>query len=232
MTDRTILKNLARCGRKAEKLQFHFGRIKAIFGTLVIATLVNFMILVDPIIALTSTPVDAIEDFHAELLSVMKAADDLAFAGRQDRLKDYVEKLYDSRFMSRAASGSKWSGFSEDQKEKLAETFRAFTLANYASRFDGYSGQRFITTGTRDVRGGRVFVRTELIKTDGEAIRIDYLMRERGGRWWIIDVFLDGTLSEVALRRSEFTPILRDQGFDGLITMLRNKIADLAGVAE
>jgi phospholipid transport system substrate-binding protein len=59
-------------------------------------------------------------------------------------------------------------------------------------------------------------------------VNINYLVRQNGGTWQIADVYLDGTISELATRRSEFASILRTQGINGLIAMLNNKAAVLA----
>lgn len=173
------------------------------------------------------TPGQLIERFHAELLIVMQNAGDWDYRARRDRLAPSVVEMFDSGSMTRIASGRYWKTFEDDQKSALTAAFRAFTLANYAARFNGYSGQVFETTGETRRDDRHSFVRTRLIVSDGEAIRIDYLMRLTGRKWRIIDVFVEGRFSELAVRRSEFAPVLRDRGFPGLIEVLRNKVSEL-----
>ncbi len=173
------------------------------------------------------TPGQLIERFHAELLIVMQNSGDWDYRARRDRLAPSVVEMFDSGSMTRIASGRYWKTFEDDQKSALTAAFRAFTLANYAARFNGYSGQVFETTGETRRDDRHSFVRTRLIVSDGEAIRIDYLMRLTGRKWRIIDVFVEGRFSELAVRRSEFAPVLRDRGFPGLIEVLRNKVSEL-----
>ncbi len=71
-----------------------------------------------------------------------------------------------------------------------------------------------------------VMVRSQIVKANGEPAKVDYLMRRSGDSWLISDIYLDGTISELATRRSEFGAILRSQGIDGLIASL-NRRADL-----
>ena len=66
-----------------------------------------------------------------------------------------------------------------------------------------------------------------LVKSNGEAVSLNYLMRQGEGSWQIIDVFLSGTISELAARRSEFTSILRRDGAEGLLRMLDKRVVEL-----
>src|SRR3546814_5674506 len=70
-------------------------------------------------------------------------------------------------------------------------------------------------------------VRTRLIKSDGEAVALNYLMRPGDEGWQIVDIFLKGSISELATRRSEYSSVLRREGYDKLIAMLSQKIAHL-----
>ena len=182
---------------------------------------------VDPIRAQASTAGEVIDAFHAALIHVMQQEDEMDFADRRRHLEPFVVQDFDSTFMTRVASGSHWKGFSDEQKAALTDLFREMTLANYASRFHGYSGQRFETLSQKEVRGGRLFVRTRLVKADGDDVRIDYLMRSRDEAWLIIDVYVDGKFSELAMRRSEFSPIVRDKGYEGLLAVIKTRVADL-----
>jgi hypothetical protein len=49
------------------------------------------------------------------------------------------------------------------------------------------------------------------------------MMRRNGDTWLISDIYLDGAISEVATRRSEFGAILKNEGIDGLIAALNRK---------
>jgi phospholipid transport system substrate-binding protein len=66
-------------------------------------------------------------------------------------------------------------------------------------------------------------VRSQIIKANGEPVKVDYLMRRNGDTWLISDIYLDGAISEVATRRSEFAAILKNGGIDGLIAALISK---------
>jgi phospholipid transport system substrate-binding protein len=78
--------------------------------------------------------------------------------------------------------------------------------------------------------GNGVTVHSKLVKSDGEPVQLDYLMRENAAAGWqIVDVYLSGTVSELAVRRSEFSSILRRGGAEALIEALQKKVAQLRG---
>jgi phospholipid transport system substrate-binding protein len=71
-----------------------------------------------------------------------------------------------------------------------------------------------------------VMVKSQIIKDNGEPVKVNYLMRRSSDSWLISDIYVDGAIGEVSLRRSEFARILRNEGIDGLIAAL-NRRADL-----
>jgi phospholipid transport system substrate-binding protein len=104
----------------------------------------------------------------------------------------------------------------------MTESFGRYISAIYADRFDGYAGQKLQVTGEEPVATG-VMVRSQIVKANGEPVIVDYMMRRNGDNWLISDIYLDGAISEVATRRSEFAAILKSQGIDGLIAALDRK---------
>lgn len=182
--------------------------------------------------AVASDATDAIDAFHADLLTAMQNAKAWGFEVRRDYLAEPVRVTFNSQIMVRLASSSYWKSFSEQQQAELSEAFYQFTLVNYASRFKGYSGQEFVTLEETPMKKGRVLVSTELIKSAGDAIQIAYVMYPDGdGNYQVIDVYLDGKFSELSQRRSEFSPILRDRGFTGLLSLLKAKVTSLEAEA-
>ncbi len=163
------------------------------------------------------------------LIGAMREAEALAFQGRYDRLAPVFMAAFHFPFMARVAAGRHWRDLEPAQKDLLAVAFARMSVTTYAARFDGYTGQSFELGETIEQPRGRVLVRNRLIKGGGEAVAIDYLLRDFDGRWRIIDVFLDGTISEIATKRSEYNSILKRDGFDGLLARISQKTADLAG---
>ncbi len=167
-----------------------------------------------------------IERFHETLIEVMKEAETLGFEGRYEKLAPAVKETFNLAFMARFAAGSHWKRLSADQRGKLIEAFSALTIATYAERFDGYSGERFDILNETQFRRRTRLVKTGLVKSDGETIILNYLVGQRGGKWGVIDVHFKG-VSELAVRRSEYTSVLKRKGFGTLIAVIEKKIANL-----
>jgi phospholipid transport system substrate-binding protein len=130
--------------------------------------------------------------------------------------------------MTRLAVGPEWNGLNETQRQQVTQAFESYVTAIYAERFDKYSGERLQVTGEQPSTGGTM-VTTQIIKSNGEPVSVNYLVRQNGQ---IGDVYVDASISELATRRSEFASIMRTQGINGLITMLNNKAAVLAARAS
>jgi phospholipid transport system substrate-binding protein len=178
-------------------------------------------------------PTAAIDALHASLLDVMKNAEALGYAGREQKLRTVIPKYFDVDEMARQSlGGQQWKAASEDAKRRYLETFERFMVANYAGRFDGFSGQSFETLG--EVPGPRdtVIVKSRLLDPTDKNIDLNYRMHQVGGDWKVIDVYLDGSVSELALRRSEFVSIVKRQNLDALLVALDAKIAKLAAGGE
>lgn len=161
------------------------------------------------------------------LLATMKSAKDLGYKGRYEKLEPIIETTYDLDFMTQYSAGRYWRQLTSTQKNELIDAFSRLTIATYANRFNGYSGEEFRIIGEKTPRKGNRLVESELIKSDGEAIKLNYLLRQTKEGWRVIDVFLKGTISELATKRSEYSSMLANQGFDGLMAIFKRKIAGL-----
>jgi phospholipid transport system substrate-binding protein len=157
--------------------------------------------------------------------------DQLGQSGRYARLAPIVSRTFDLAFMARLAVGPSWATLAPAQQQRLTEAFGNYVSATYADRFDSYSGEQLEVTGERPY-GSDVIVQTKIVKSNGETTTLDYLMRQNRGAWQISDVYLDGTISQLAVQRSEFNSILRREGVDGLVMALNRKIDLLRSIAR
>lgn len=168
------------------------------------------------------------------LLEAMRQSDQLGYAGRYETLDPVLRKSFNFPYMARVSVGRHWRGLSNEDKRSLVEAFTRLSIATFASRFNGYSGERFEVTGEKEQPRGAVLVFNHLVKSDGEAIAINYLMRKgkSASEWRIIDVYLEAKYSELATKRSEFTSAFKRKGLAGLLAIIEQKIAGLANKAE
>src|SRR5208282_6752714 len=177
--------------------------------------------------ALAVDPQNNVRGFYDALLTTMRNGPTLGQSGRYARLAPVVDRVFDIPSMTRLAIGPTWATLPPGQQQQLIDAFRHYIAATYADQFDSYSGQQLQVTGERPYNAD-VIVQTKIVKSDGEATTLDYLMRQNQGSWQISDVFIDGTISQLAIQRSEFLSILRREGVDGLVMALTRKV-DLLG---
>jgi phospholipid transport system substrate-binding protein len=178
--------------------------------------------------AAPATPEQVVEKFHETLLSVMKDAARLGYRGRLAALTPEVARAFHLSVMTRIVAGRYWKKFTTPQKQALVKAFSLMTTATYANRFDGYGGEKFQLVKRVEIRKKTVMVKTRLVKSDGEAVNLDYLLRRFKKGWRVIDIYLDGSFSELATRRSEYSSVLRRKGLDALIGEINQKVARYA----
>jgi phospholipid transport system substrate-binding protein len=167
-----------------------------------------------------------IDSFDASLLDVMKNADKLGYKGRFAKFDPVISQVYDLPLMTRISVGPQWSSLTPDQQAKVTEAFKQLSIATYASRFDGYGGESFKITGESPA-GSDSVIDTQLVRPNDDPVDLNYRMRKTGDDWKVIDVYLSGTISQLANYRSEFSATLRSGGADALIKLINDKVAAL-----
>jgi len=194
--------------------------VKRIVCALVVASVVRA--------AAADTPRATVERLDQVLLDVLKQADALGYRGRFERLAAPITDAFDLDFMAERSLGGQWQKLSEPERTRWRELFRQFTIANYAANFDRWADQRFEIlgeeAGTSDTRA----VRTRVRSSDHDDVDLTYRLRQMNAGWKIVDVYLKGTVSELALRRADFTAVLDRQGFAKLESTVRARLDDLA----
>ena len=177
--------------------------------------------------ALAGPPSDLIAGLNAKFIEVMKNAAKLGYEGRYQALAPALSDAYDFPEMARVSIGRYWRDLTDAQKQQLVAGFQAYSTATYAARFNGFSGEKFEVLGEEPAPAGNVRVNNQIVQRSGEPIRIDYLLRQETGGFRIVDVFLKSSFSELAICCSEFTTEYVKTGFDGVIALMKAKVAKL-----
>lgn len=168
-----------------------------------------------------------VEELHATMLDVMKQADSLGYEGRLAKLEPAIAARYDFSFMAEKSVGLAWKDFDAAARAKLVDAMERLAGATYASRMDGFAGERFETLGSQPAAQSTIVVRTQLVEGTGTKRLLDYRLRANAeGTPKIVDVFFDGTVSELAMRRSEYSSLLKKGGLPALLDALEKKIAE------
>ena len=170
----------------------------------------------------------SVRTLYATLLDVMHNGPALGPSGRYARIEPVIAQVFDLPLMTRLAVGPNWTTLDAAHQQRVTVAFGHYIAAVYAERFDSYAGEKMQVTGEQQSGGGPL-VLSEIVKSTGEPVRINYLMRQGNAGWQIADVYLNGTISELATRRSEFAAIMQSRGVDGLIAALDSKAVALGG---
>ena len=174
---------------------------------------------------------ETMRGFYQELLSTMQNAEVLGREVRYEKLEPIIHRTFDLPHMTRVAVGPSWATLSDERRQELVGAFGRYVTATYADRFDGYAGEQFGVLGEEETGHGRLIL-TQIVKSNGDPVTINYLMHETDGSWKVADVYLSGTISELATRRSSFSSIIRNQGINGLVATLKNKTSSLMAGAS
>lgn len=174
-----------------------------------------------------SSAVTHIQSYYQQLMPTIQQAGRLSVRERDKRFTPAISSAFDLPTMTRLAVGPAWQSFSPAQQAAVRDAFAKFIIADYASQIKDYSGESFVVDpqSVPEPRGGGEIVKTRLLQPGGRTVSINYLVR--GGR--VLDVYLNGTISDLATRRDEFASIIASGGADGLIKRLHDRTQKLLG---
>jgi phospholipid transport system substrate-binding protein len=170
-----------------------------------------------------STARQIVDKFQEELIDVMKNGKKLGYSGRYDKLKDSVTNSHDLSKIARIVVGKEWEKLTETQQQQLVDVFSKLSIASYAHNFKDYSGETFTFDSEEETNRGGVVIHSHLDIPDDKPVKFDYMLKEKGDSWRIINIIANG-VSDLALKRSEYTTILQREGFDALIAKISEKI--------
>jgi len=165
---------------------------------------------------------EVVEKLHSTLLAVMKDGDKIGYQGRYDQLAPVINSSFDMPFVSRTVLGKYWETLNSEQRTRFVEAFTQLSIATYAANFKSYSGERFKVISEKEVGGGRMMVQTQLIKSGGGKVELDYLLHRADGEWRVINVIAEG-VSDLALKRADYSAFLKNKGFEALLKQLKEK---------
>jgi phospholipid transport system substrate-binding protein len=166
--------------------------------------------------------VNVVETLHTQLANLM-LSDETELEARKALIGPTLRGSFDLEAMTKAVIGGRtWRGAQPDEQNQAIEAFSNWMVTQYASRFTTSSDPEFLTRETRDGGLNTVVIETQL-RTKKKSVGLDYRMRAAGDAMKIIDVFLDGRVSEVALRKSEFRGTIKEDGVAGFIAAVEAK---------
>ena len=131
-----------------------------------------------------------------------------------------INRTYDTEKMLKMIIGSDWKNQENEKKNELIMVFEKYISKNYFNRFSRIQEVSFSNEKKEKISSDFFLVRSNLIIKQ-EKISIDYLLHLKDNTWKIFDVLLDGSVSEIATKKSEFRIYIKEKKIDSLIDALK-----------
>ncbi|MDD2768479.1 MAG: HpnM family protein [Methylococcus sp.] len=168
-----------------------------------------------------------VDKLNDALIDVMKNAKQLGYQGRYKRLDPVVREVFQFEAVAQIALGSHWKTLSDEQKTEFVKRLTELSIATYAAQFNSYGGEQFQYDSDQAAKPDRVVVRYKMVAPKETPVKFDYMVNLFEGRWEIINIVVDG-ISDLALKKAQYTSVIDREGFDALMSKLTQKITDYA----
>ena len=173
--------------------------------------------------------VHQIEVFYSVLIDAMKQGSQIGLQGRYRQLTPITLETFDLPAMARLSVGPSWQTLSEMDRKSITDAFERMTVANYAKNFASFAGEKFTVDPIAKMRNDDKIVETQLLTLD-RAVPLNYRMHLADDKWKIVDIYLNGYVSQIALRRADFASTVATSGAAGLVKKIDNLVdKQLAG---
>jgi phospholipid transport system substrate-binding protein len=147
---------------------------------------------------------------------------------RRAAIRKEAEVVFDFGETAKRALGRHWQALSEKDRQEFTGLFTDLIERAYISKIERYSGER-VTYAGESVDSGLATVRTRFVTKQGTEIPVDYRMQQRGDRWLVYDVSVEG-VSLISNYRTQFEKIIQTSSYAELVRKL--KAAEVAAPAS
>lgn len=172
-------------------------------------------------------PTGLVEAFNQTLLDVMKHAKTLGVRGRYDKLLPAINKTFHIPLMAYFVTGPYWGKATKEQRHALIGAAERMSAGELAVLFDDYDGETFEIKGTRMLKDSSTLVETLINRRNDPPVKVDYRLRSFKSGWRVIDVILDGSISQLVKRKGEYAAILEKGGVARLTATLNAKADEI-----
>ena len=168
-----------------------------------------------------------VDKLNATILESMKNAKQLGYKGRYAKLDPVIKETHDFAAIAQIALGGHWKTLDEEQKKAFVDKLTELSIATYAAQFNGYDGEDFKYESEQGMKSNRVTLRYLLTAPKEKPVVFEYVLGQSNGQWAIINIVVDG-ISDLALKKAQYTSVIEREGFDNLLNKLTQKITDYA----
>lgn len=176
--------------------------------------------------ALAGAPADTVDRFHATLTASMQEAKKLGCEGRIEKLAPAVKEAFDLPFIAERTLRRHWKTLDATQREAFSAALERSVVTTYATEFASPDAVRFTIGKTDTMVNGDAVVHATLAPQKGDAVALDYVLKNREGGWKVVNVLAEG-VSDLALRATQYDGLMKSAGFPALMTRLDEQTAKL-----
>ena len=164
-------------------------------------------------------PKTQVERFHEALMASARL--DGGYDERVALLGAEFDRVFDLPRIARISAGSSWRELDAPTKNEYLELLRNVVLGTYVSRFDADRGQLLEVLEATEVKPGRDLVRAQIVRPSGASVALGYYLRDNK----VFNVEADG-VSDLSIRRADYSSIIKAEGFAGLLSHLKTQAAN------
>lgn len=160
-----------------------------------------------------------LDKLHSTLTQISK---NIINKQKIDVIEATIHQAYDLDKMSRIILGDYWTKSSYEEREKFKKNFALYISRNYFKRFSKIEKFTYNYKGFDNIGSNYKIAYFEFKFNEDEIFNINYMLIERK-EWLVFDVLIDGSISEIATKKSEFTETLENGGVQSLVNLLKTK---------
>ena len=192
---------------------------------LLIRTFAVAIVSLFPFAAMAGQASEHIRDLADQAISTL-AETDGNLAERESRLRPILANGFDMPHIARFAMGRYWRRANAEQQRDYIAAFSDYVVATYARRFGGYSGETLSILSEKELGPKDYSVVTRIERADNPPIDAEWRVRIDDDAAKVIDVVVEGVSMSVT-QRAEFASVVRQNGVDGLISVLQARSSRL-----
>ena len=152
---------------------------------------------------------------------------------RSDAFRGLFEQATDINILARGMLGRHYRTINTEQKRAYMAAMRDYIVAEFDRRMEqiGFKSLEIVGTAPASGKRGHLFVKTQIMRDEGEPIFVDWRVRKKNGKFQIINMDFEG-INLMITNRDVFAAKVKKNGVDGLITWLKAQAAPTVTVSS
>lgn len=144
---------------------------------------------------------------------------------RRQALRNTISTIFDYQEMAQRSLATHWKQRSPAERKEFVSLFQTLLENSYAGKIESYKNEQILYLKEM-VDGQHAEVKSKVVVPRGDEYTLDYRLIQKGGKWMIYDVVIEG-VSLVSNYRGQFNRIINRQGYAELVKKLRTKSEEI-----